>query len=91
MRTKNQETLDRILKFVNKYYQEHHSSPTINDVAEGVGVARSTTHRYLQELRDRNLIDYGRDRACATGGRRLRKSLEGGLSRKSGEKNKSRL
>lgn len=59
MRTKNQETLDRILKFVNKYYQEHHSSPTINDVAEGVGVARSTTHRYLQELSDRNLIDYG--------------------------------
>ena len=26
----------------------------------GVGVARSTTHRYLQELSDRNLIDYGR-------------------------------
>ena len=60
MRTKNQETLDRILKFVNKYYQEYHSSPTINDVAEGVGVARSTTHRYLQELSDRNLIDYSR-------------------------------
>ena len=60
MRTKNQETLDRILKFVNKYYQDHHSSPTINDVAEGVGVARSTTHRYLQELSDRNLIDYSR-------------------------------
>ena len=33
---------------------------TINDVAEGVGVARSTTHRYLQELSDRNLIDYSR-------------------------------
>lgn len=31
------------------------------------------------------------DRACATGGRRLRKSLEGGLSLKSGEKNKSLL
>ena len=60
MRTKNQESLDRTLKFVNKYYQEHHSSPTINDVAEGVGVARSSTHRYLQELSDRNLIDYGR-------------------------------
>ena len=29
MRTKNQETLDRILKFVNKYYQEHHSSPSL--------------------------------------------------------------
>ena len=64
MRTKNQETLDRILKFVNKYYQEYHSSPTINDVAEGVGVARSTTHRYLQELSDRNLIDYDRGVYC---------------------------
>ena len=31
------------------------------------------------------------DRACSTGGRRLRKSVEGGLSRKSGEKNKSLL
>ena len=31
------------------------------------------------------------DRACSAGGRRLRKSLEGGLSRKSGEKNKSLL
>ena len=31
------------------------------------------------------------DRACSTGGWRLRKSLEGGLSRKSGEKNKSLL
>lgn len=57
MRTKNQETLDRILKFVNKYYQEHHSSPTINDVAEGVGVARSTTHRYIQELSEYSARD----------------------------------
>ena len=31
------------------------------------------------------------DRACSAGGRRLRKPLEGGLSRKSGEKNKSLL
>ena len=31
------------------------------------------------------------DRACSTGGWRLRKSLEGGLSRKSGDKNKSLL
>ena len=42
----------------------------------GVGVARSTTHRYFQELSDRNLIDYGRDRACSAGGRRLQQPLE---------------
>ena len=51
MRTKDQGTLDAILKFVNKYYQKNRVAPTITDVAEGVGVARSTTHRYLQELR----------------------------------------
>lgn len=60
MRPYNQETLDTILKFVNKHYQEYHSSPTINEVAAGVGVARSTTHRYLQVLSERGLLDYNR-------------------------------
>lgn len=60
MRTMNQGTLDEILKFVNKFYQANRIAPTISEVAEGVGVARSTTHRYLQELSDRNLLDYGR-------------------------------
>ena len=53
MRTKDQGTLDKILKFVNKYYQENRVAPTISEVAAGVGVARSTTHRYIQELSDR--------------------------------------
>lgn len=42
MRPYNQETLDTILRFVNKYYQDHHASPTINEVTAGVGAARST-------------------------------------------------
>jgi repressor LexA len=60
MRTKDQGALDKILKFVNKYYQENRVAPTISEVAAGVGVARSTTHRYIQELSDRDLLDYGR-------------------------------
>ena len=60
MRTKDQGTLDAILKFVNKYYQKNRVAPTITDVAEGVGVARSTTHRYLQELSERGILDYNR-------------------------------
>ena len=60
MRTKDQGTLDKILKFVNKYYRDNRIAPTISEVASGVGVARSTTHRYLQELSDRDLLDYGR-------------------------------
>ncbi len=60
MRSKDQGTLDAILKYVNRFYQENHSSPTINEVAAGVGVARSTTHRYLQELSERGELDYNR-------------------------------
>ena len=60
MRSKDQKTLDRILRFVNEYYRENLTSPTISDVAEGVGVARSTTHRYLQELSLRGLLEYKR-------------------------------
>lgn len=60
MRTKDQSTLDAILKYVNKYYQKNRTAPTIIEVAEGVGVARSTTQRYLKELGDRGLLDYSR-------------------------------
>ena len=60
MRPFNQTYLDDILKFVNKYYQENRVAPTINLVSEGVGVPRSTTHRYLQELSNRGLLEYDR-------------------------------
>lgn len=60
MRSKNQAVLDQILQFVNKYYRIHRTAPTISEVADGVGMARSTTHRYLQELSSRGLLDYKR-------------------------------
>ena len=60
MRPFNQTYLDDILKYVNKYYQENRKAPTIIQVSTGVGVPRSTTHRYLQELSNRGLLEYGR-------------------------------
>ena len=60
MRPFNQTYLDDILKFVNKYYQENRVAPTIIQVSEGVGVPRSTTHRYLQELSKRGMLEYDR-------------------------------
>ncbi len=60
MRSKDPGTLDAILKFVSRYYQENHSAPTINEISAGVGAPRSTTHRYLQELSERRLLEYHR-------------------------------
>lgn len=72
MRSKDKTTLSQILDFVNRYYREYHSSPTIMDVAEGVGVARSTTQRYLVELGDRGLLDYSRGIISAPQSAKLR-------------------
>ena len=65
MRSKDQRTMDSILKFVNKYYQESHSSPTINEVAAGVGVSRATAHRYLLALGEKGLLAYDRGISAA--------------------------
>lgn len=60
MRSKDQSTLDKILRYVNTYYQENHVAPTISEISDGTHIARSTTHRYLQELSERGLLDYNR-------------------------------
>lgn len=65
MRKKDQGTLDAILKFVNRFYQANRSAPTISDIAEGVGVGRTTAFRYLQELSDRGMLDYKRGISAA--------------------------
>lgn len=60
MRIKNQDTKNRIIKFVNKYFQDYHVSPTIDAVSDGVGVPRSTVHRYLVGLSEEGVLDYKR-------------------------------
>ena len=60
MRKKNQRTTDAILKFVNKYFHDNLKAPTIIEVSEGIGIAKSTVHRYLQDLSERGLLDYSR-------------------------------
>ena len=41
-------------------------------VAADVGVSRSTTHRYIQELSDRELLDYGRGILSAPGSAKMK-------------------
>ena len=60
MRKKNQRTTDAILKYVNKYFHDNLKAPTIIEVSEGIGIAKSTVHRYLQDLSERGLLDYSR-------------------------------
>lgn len=58
MRTKNPETMKKIIEFVEEYYFKHSSSPTTSVIADGVGIARGTVHKYLVDMDARGMISY---------------------------------
>ena len=58
MRTKNPETMKNIIEFVEEYYFKHNSSPTTSVIADGVGIARGTVHKYLVDMDARGMISY---------------------------------
>ena len=60
MRSKNPELMNAIKEFVNKYYREHHTSPSTQAIGNAVGVTRNTVHRYLVEMDERGILAYNR-------------------------------
>ena len=58
MRSKSIDTMKAIKIFVEEYYLSHYQSPTTAQIAEGVGIARSTAYKYLVEMDHRNMIFY---------------------------------
>ncbi len=60
MRSKNPELMNAIKEFVNKYYREHHTSPSTQTISDAVGVTRNTVHRYLVEMDERGILAYNK-------------------------------
>lgn len=60
MRSKNPELMNAIKEFVNKYYREHHTSPSTQTIGDAVGVTRNTVHRYLVEMDERGILAYNK-------------------------------
>ena len=58
MRSKDPELMDRIYTFVNDYFQSERRSPSVNDVAKAVGIAKTTAYRYLVDMNERGMISY---------------------------------
>lgn len=58
MRSKSIDTMKAIKIFVEEYYLSHYQSPTTAQIAEGVGIARSTAYKYLVEMDHRNMLSY---------------------------------
>lgn len=52
------ETKASVLAFAKNYVLENGASPSINQIAEGVGITRDTVRTYLRELRDDGALFY---------------------------------
>ena len=58
MRYKDPKLMEDIKKFVDDYYAEKRTSPSIGKVATAFGCARSTIYRYLLEMAEKGMIFY---------------------------------
>ena len=55
MRQKNQDTMDKILRYVEQYTLEYHRTPTLRNIADEVGVSYVTVRSYLQEMNENGI------------------------------------
>ena len=58
IRKKNPEIMQEIKTFVDDYYFEYHSSPTLQKIADGVGISRTTVYRYLLDMDKKEMLSY---------------------------------
>ena len=52
MRHKSEATMEKIIKETERFYFTHRRSPSITELADAVGCARSTAHEYLRGAAD---------------------------------------
>lgn len=58
IRQKDPQLMKEIKNFVDEYFFEHHSSPSLQKIADGVGIGRTTVHRYLWDMDERGMLCY---------------------------------
>ena len=58
MRTKNQDTIRDIERFVREYNDNNGRSPTMQEISKAVGVSTATAHRYVVSMAEDGIIDY---------------------------------
>lgn len=58
MRTKNQDTVRDIERFVREYNDGNGRAPTMQEISKAVGVSTATAHRYIVSMAEDGIIDY---------------------------------
>lgn len=58
MRYKSTDRMEQIKQFVEAYYEEHRSSPSMQMIADRIGSSKSTAYRYITDMAARGYILY---------------------------------
>ena len=67
MRSKDPELMKKIGGFIDQFYNEKLRFPSVNEVAKGVGIAKTTSYRYLVEMDELGMLQYdGKERHIIT-------------------------
>ena len=56
MRTKDNELLERVKKFAEEYFLENKTTPTIRNIANGLGISTMTAQRYFSALKENGTL-----------------------------------
>lgn len=66
MKGKNKTLMADIERFVNDFLDRNGYSPTMQEVADGVGSSKATVYRYMAQMREDGVIDYTSFRTIST-------------------------
>lgn len=56
MRTKSESIMNSILDYINRRFFETQEVPTVQEIAEEVGIAKSSASRYLSDMESRGML-----------------------------------
>ena len=62
MRTKNNDTIIAIEKYIDCYFDSKKETPTLREIEEGLKISRQTVFRYLKEMNERGVLVYNSGR-----------------------------
>ena len=58
MRQKDPKLKESILAYVSEYYLEYSSTPSVQQIADNVGIAKSTAYQYLVAMDAKGMLQY---------------------------------
>lgn len=57
-RKRNPEKMKKICSFVEEYFFNYHRSPTMQKIADELGVSKSTAYYYVNEMAEKGMLSY---------------------------------